>query len=291
MVMMISHWYASAIFALILLGTQRFLYKVSAEKQCNTAWTTCAFMGTVTVLSVIFLLIRPPVIPDVFLLLSLSLLNSVAFLTATVTHMEALKHLPAMLVYPVIRLNMVMVVLMSLYIFNERLSPFQILGVILAVAVMVLLTWQTDRKRSGSGSTRKGFTLVFAAFAAGTGASLTSKFAAMHLNSLAFMAVSYAVSTVASFGLRSRLAGGAGSGDVKTALSIGFVMGVINFAGFYLMLDALSTGPLSIIISLVGMHFVIAVILSTLIYKEKPTPIKALGVALTVVSVILLRLQ
>jgi drug/metabolite transporter (DMT)-like permease len=285
---MISHWYVSGIFALILLGTQRFLYKVSAEKQCNTAWTTCAFMGTVTVLSLVFLLIRPPVIPDVFLLLWLSLLNSVAFLVATMTHMEALKHLPVMLVYPAIRLNMVMVVLVSLYIFNERLSPYQILGVILAVAVMVLLTWQTDRKRSGSGSTRKGFALVFAAFAAGTGASLTSKFAAMHLNSLAFMAVSYAVSTVASFGLRSRLAGG---GDVKTALSIGFVMGVINFAGFYLMLDALSTGPLSIIVSLVGMHFVIAVILSTLIYKEKPTPLKTLGVALTVVSVILLWLQ
>lgn len=288
---MISHWYVSAIFALILLGTQRFLYKVSAEKQCNTAWTTCAFMGTVTVLSVIFLLIRPPAIPDIFLLLSLGVLNSIAFLSATITHMEALKHLPATVVYPAIRLNVVMVVLVSIYIFNERLSPFQILGVILAVSVILLLTRQTDRTRSASGSIRKGFVLVFAAFVAGTGASITSKFAAMHVNSLAFMAVSYAVSTAASFGLRSRLAVGAGGGDVKTALTIGFVMGVINFAGFYLMLNALSTGPLSIIVSLVGMHFVIAVILSMMIYKEKPTPLKTLGVALTVVSVILLRLQ
>ena len=161
---MISYWYVSAIFSLILLGTQRFLYKVSAEKQCNTAWTTCAFMGTVTVLSVIFLLIRPPAIPDVFLLLSLSILNSVAFLAATMTHMEALKHLPATVVYPVIRLNVVMVVLVSLYIFNERLSPFQILGVILAGAVILLLTRQTDRARSASGSLQKGFVLVFAAF-------------------------------------------------------------------------------------------------------------------------------
>jgi len=102
---MISHWYVSAIFSLILLGTQRFLYKVSAEKQCNTAWTTCAFM-----------------------------------------------------------------------------------------------------------------------------------------------AVSYAISTAASFGLRSRLAAVAGDGDVKTALTIGFAMGVINFAGFYMMLNALSTGPLSIVV-------------------------------------------
>jgi len=288
---MISHWYVSAIFSLILLGTQRFLYKVSAEKQCNTAWTTCAFMGTVTILSVFFLLIRLPAISDVFLLLLLSILNSVAFLTATMTHMEALKHLPATVVYPVIRLNVVMVVLVSLYIFNERLSPYQILGVILAVAVILMLTRQTDRTRSASGSIRKGFVLIFAAFIAGTGASITSKFAAMHVNSLAFMAVSYAVSTTASFGLRSRLAAGAGSGDVKTALTIGFAMGMINFAGFYLMLKALSTGPLSIIVSLVGMHFVIAVILSTVIYKEKLTPLKNLGVALTVVSVYLLRLQ
>ncbi len=59
-----SSWYIYAIFALILLGFQRFLYKVSAERKCNTAWTTFSFMATVAILSsTLFLLLGefPPV--------------------------------------------------------------------------------------------------------------------------------------------------------------------------------------------------------------------------------------
>ena len=76
----------------------------------------------------------------------------------------------------------------------------------------------------------------------------------------------------------------------KDALIIGFVMGLINFAGYYSFLKALSMGPFSIIASITGMHFVIAVILSALIYKEKLTPLRIIGISLTILSIILLRL-
>jgi uncharacterized membrane protein len=76
----------------------------------------------------------------------------------------------------------------------------------------------------------------------------------------------------------------------KDALIIGVIMGLINFAGYYSFLKALSTGPLSIIASITGMHFVISIILSALIYKEKLTLLRILGIFLTVLSIILLRL-
>jgi hypothetical protein len=46
-----TSWYPLAIAALILLGSQRFLYKVAAETGCNAAVTTFSFMGTVALLS------------------------------------------------------------------------------------------------------------------------------------------------------------------------------------------------------------------------------------------------
>jgi uncharacterized membrane protein len=76
----------------------------------------------------------------------------------------------------------------------------------------------------------------------------------------------------------------------KEALTIGFVMGLINFIGFYAFLKALSAGPLSIIISIVGMQFVIAVVLSAIIYKERMNFLRVLGILLTGVSILLLRL-
>ena len=66
-------------------------------------------------------------------------------------------------------------------------------------------------------------------------------------------------------------------------------MGLINLAGFYAFLSALSLGPLSIIVSITGMHFVIAVILSVIIYKEKLSARRILGIVLTVASVVFLR--
>ena len=50
-------WYGFAVLALLLLGAQRFLYKVSAERKCNTAWTTLSFMATVAVLSTILVFV------------------------------------------------------------------------------------------------------------------------------------------------------------------------------------------------------------------------------------------
>jgi uncharacterized membrane protein len=66
-------------------------------------------------------------------------------------------------------------------------------------------------------------------------------------------------------------------------------MGLLNFAGFYAFLSALAIGPLSIIVSIMGLHFIIPIILSTIIYSEKLTPLRILGVLLTTVSVIFLK--
>jgi uncharacterized membrane protein len=103
------------------------------------------------------------------------------------------------------------------------------------------------------------------------------------------MAVSYFIGTILSFGLRKNLETEETSKDNKDAVFIGLIMGLINLAGFYSFLMALSLGPLSIIVSITGMHFVIAVILSALIYKEQLTPSRILGVSLTIVSMIFLR--
>ena len=66
-------------------------------------------------------------------------------------------------------------------------------------------------------------------------------------------------------------------------------MGLLNFVGFYAFLSALAIGPLSIIVSIMGLHFVIPIILSTIIYSEKLTLIRIFGILLTIASVIFLR--
>lgn len=282
-------WYAFAIMALFFMGTQRFLYKVSAERKCNTAWTTFSFMGTVALLSsVLFLVLQGPV-PEVSFLVLIALVNSASFLVATLTHIESLKHIPSSVAYPIIRLNAVIVVLFSILYFKDRLSWYQGLGIFLAMAVMVILTRQFNDKKAPYRNVRRGLAFVFISLLAGAGASVSSKFAALHTDKMAFIALSYILATVASFAVRERFQTEEANSNHKDAVIIGVVMGLINLAGYYSFLKALSVGPLSLIVSITGMHFVIAVILSVLIYRERLTPSRVLGIALTIVSIVLMR--
>ncbi|MBN2126718.1 MAG: EamA family transporter [Deltaproteobacteria bacterium] len=282
-------WYPYAVTALLLMGTQRFLYKVSAERKCNSAWTTFSFMGTVSVLSSLFFFFGGGPVSEVLFLVGIALLNSLSFLAATLTHMEALKHLPSSIAYPLIRLNGVVVVVFSFLFFRDRISLIQGIGILLAMAVIVILTGAFEEGEQAHGNRRRGLLLASISVLAGAVASISSKFAAMYTDKLAYIAVSYIAATLCSFAIRNRMQTGEANRNHRDALVIGGVMGVINFGGYFAFLKALSIGPLSLIVSITGMHFVIAVVLAMLIYRERLTPMRILGIVLTGVSLILMR--
>ena len=283
-----ANWYVLSIVALVLMGMQRFLYKVSAERKCNTAWTTFSFMATVTVLSVFFFLSLKEPVSNVWMLVLTALINSASFVLGTITHIEALKHVPSSVVYPIIRLNMVVVVLFSIFFFDDQVSLHQGLGILFAIAVIVILT--RDAEEEGTfRSVRRGLFLVFVSLISGSVASISSKFAAIYSSKLGFMALSYFLGALFSAALIKQSGEKESRGKLKEAFLIGLLMGLINFVGFYTFLTALSVGPLSIIVSITGMHFVIAVLLSVIVYKEKLSRMRILGLCLTVVSIVFLR--
>ncbi len=286
---MFENWYALSMIALLLMGIQRFLYKVSAQRGCNSSWTTFTFMGTVTFLSAISLFISRETLSSLPFLVFIALVNSLSFTLATLTHMEALKHLPGSVAYPIIRLNAAVVVIFAVIFFHDRLSGYQIIGILIAVAAIATLARGPNGQNTARPTPQRGFALVSVCMLCGAVASISSKFAAMHTNKMAFMALSYFLGTLFSWAFRNRLVMEGGDGGHRDAVIIGVVMGLLNFAGFYAFLSALTIGPLSIIVSMVGLHFVIPIILCAIVYSEKLTPGRILGVLLTVVSVIFLR--
>jgi drug/metabolite transporter (DMT)-like permease len=285
-----ASWYALSVIALILMGTQRFLYKVSAERKCHTAWTTFSFMATVALLSSGAFVLSGEGLGDRKDLILIAAVNSASFVIGTLTHIEALKHIPTSVAYPIIRLNMVVVILFSILYFHDRITTYQVFGIGTAIGVIVILTREAEEGKELTGNIKRGLILVSISVASGAISSISSKFAAMYVNKLGFMALSYAMGMFFSVGMVKGLGGKEVKRGHGEAFLIGMAMGLINFVGFYLFLKALSLGPLSIIVSITGMHFVIAVILSVIIYGEKLNAPRILGIGLTVLSVILLRL-
>ena len=287
----VPDWYILSIVSLLLLGTQRFLYKVAAERNCSTTFTTAVFMGTVTLLSgtVFFCSGEEP--GNLSILLSLGLANSVSFALSTLAHMEALKRLPATVTFSLTRLSLVLVIIFSVVYFHEHLSAMQWLGVCLGLTVIVVLTRGERTGGLPKGASRTGLLYVALCIVCGAVAAISSKMAAVSTSKSAFMALSYLLGTGFSLVLERKKGEQRTAGLPKEAIIIGTVMGVLNFLGFYALLTALSMGPLAIIAPLTGMHFVIAIVLSVVIYHEKLTARRVAGIVLTLLTVVLLKMQ
>jgi len=247
-------------------------------------------MTTVTLLSAILFLVSNALLTNIPFLLFIACVNGIAFVLGTVTHIEALKYLPAGVAYPLIRLNAVIVIIFSIIFFNDRVSAYQVIGIVLALIVMVILSRQPEDQNLPTGNSRRGLILVAIALLSSAVASISCKFAAVHTNRLAFMAVSYFWGTLFSLGLTKRKMAEEADPDHTEALLLGFIMGLLNFLGFYSFLKALSLGALSLIVSITGLHFVIAIVLAVLIYKEALTPARVFGILLAIVAVVFLRI-
>jgi len=285
-------WYGLALVALVLYGFQNFLYKVSAEKKCNAAWVMVAFATTTGILGTVFFFLSGETVVDISLLFWISFIGSATFLISRISRMEALKNVSSSVVYPIGRLSTVLVVLFALFYFRESLSLFQAVGVGLAVVVLLLLTKQSHQERAKHPNFRLGIILAIAALFSAAGATIITKFAAISFeNFFAFIALSGIFTVIFAFGLTNKLQSGRENVNHRNAILIGCIAGLLNFIGFYVLLQALAIGPLSIIAAIHSMNFGIAILLAVLIYKEELTKRRLAGIGLTVLALILLRIS
>jgi len=284
------NWVFLTVVCFFLYGIQRFLYKVSAERNCNTAWTTLSFMGTVALMSTVLWFASDETLKNPAWLLALAAINSLTFFADTVVTIEALRYLPTTIVYPLTRMSAVLVIAFSILYFQDQLNGYQVIGILLAMCVIMTLTRFSGEEKQKSRSIRKGLLLIGLAVLTGSMAAVSSKFAALYTNQMAFIALTYFLSMLFSLGLRKPFENEGASRRHGEAMLIGILIGLVNFGAFFSLLQAMETGPLSIIIPVVGMNFVIANILAAVVYREKMTALKAAGILMTVFSLLLMKL-
>ncbi len=288
MVLTMASWYLFSIAALLLLGSQRFLYKVAAERGCNSVLTTTIFMATVTLLSTVTYASDATPINNPGSLLLWSLVNSTTFAAATIFNIEALKRLPASVTFPLTRLTMVLVILFSLSYFGDRLHTVQWLGMLSAFSVVGVLLSELRRKQMSS-QQLSGLWFVGANISCAALSSISCKFAAMQTDKAAFMALTYFLATIFSLLINLRWKKPAGTGKNKGALSLGLAMGILNFVGFYALLSAMEKGPLSAVVLITGMQFIIAIMLSVILYREQLSRPRVAAIILALVAVVLMK--
>jgi drug/metabolite transporter (DMT)-like permease len=278
--------------ALFAFGIQTFLYKVSAARKCNTAKTTLAFMITVSLLGFAFWIFTKQELGKINFLIIFAIINAIFFLATTVTRINALKYIPTSISYPIIRVSTIFVVAFSLFYFKDNLSYYQLVGIILAVLVVFIL-YKNDKEDKVK-NFKIGLALTFIAMITSALTTTAQKFASLYVNKLSYITLSYIINIFLVLILNKQIAGKVKNNSkksVKEAWLIGLFIGIFNFIGFFYVLKAYAIGPLSIVAPLHDMNFVIAIILAAIIYKEKLTKRRILGIVLSAISVILLSIS
>lgn len=282
-------WYLLSLAALLLLGGQRFLYKVAAERNCSSALTTAVFMATVSLLSAVVYFASATPSQPVATLIGLALLNSTAFALSTIAHIEALRQLPAAIVFPLTRLSLLVVVLVSVVGFDEQLGPLAWWGILLGFGVVVVLAPEARGTTRIEGNPRSGLLLILVCIASSALAAISSKLAADSVSLSGFMALSYLFGMLFSLGIEKRWRRSTVVGPLREAVLLGICMGLLNFLGFYAFLSALTSGPLAIIAMMTGMHFVVAIVLAVIFYQERLSARRVAALGLTLLAIVLLR--
>lgn len=289
------NWFFLSIIAALFWGFENFLYKTSAKRNYNSAKITAIFGITVTALSIILYFISSEKLINPQYLLLIGFLNAVAFFISLITRFEALKKVAISIFYPINRTgSLLLMVVFSYTLLHQTLTPIQIVGLVFAVTAIYLLSANKNSKES-HGLLKTGLILTFASTIFSALENLTLEYASDNVGTYAFTFLAYGFSVIFSYILGQfmrddQLKTNEKSNDRFGIYVIGSLIGVLNFVGLVLFIEALKTGPFSIVGAITNFSLLITLSLAIFIYKERPTVKHIFGIVLSFVALFLFKL-
>lgn len=274
------------------------MYKVAAENKCPSYRIVNISATTISITSLIIILITKSEFTDIKQILFFALINSAFFGLGSIVKIQSLKYISSSFAFPVTKLNAVFLIIYALIIFDEMPSFNQWLGIFLSLSMLayISLNIKNDKlKNSNQADNKKQIIgLLFALLAAfSTSISmLTGKFASTEVPKINYIFVSYSLVMIYTTFINRKMYK---KRHIDKSLKIkvlkyGVIIGILNFLGYFLVLNAFATGPLSLIQGISSNSFVIPIILSIIVYKEKFTYKNAIVLFLAILSIILIKI-
>ena len=284
-------WFALSLIALAGFGAQNFLYKISAVRELRTRTVTFYFVlfSTIVVWIAFVLQAEQPQISGLVLLYGV--IDAVSFYTTTLCRIEALKFIPAHLAFPLLRISTLIVAVVGVYVFGDPFSIQLVFGLLLMLLTAVLIGSERKADKATSLNYRLGLLLTVIAAVASASAHIVSKLAADNTQLLDYMATANTIVLLFAL-LETRVATGVHIGlPNKPELYIAGGLAAANLLAWYCYLLALRAGPLSAAALIVSLAFIIPIVLSAIVYRERLTARRLLAVILTVAIVLLLKMN
>lgn len=290
-------WFAFTIIYTVIYGVINFIYKIAAVHQCPSHRIVNMSAITVSISSLAIILISGKAYVDVKTILLFAAINSTFFALGSIVKIQSLKYIPTSFAFPITKLNAVFLILYALVLFNEQPNWNQWIGIFISLGMLAFISLSVKSNSNSRDNKKQHIAgILFALLAAfSTSISmLTGKYASTEVSKIHYIFISYTLVMIYTtiinrtiFRKKRKL----DKAMTKKIVLFGVSVGILNFAGYYLVLNAFETGPLSLIQGISSNSFIIPIILSLFVFKEKFNYKNAIVVALAIISVLLIKLE
>ena len=295
---MLNNWFIYTISATIIYGIINFIYKIAAVHKCPSHQIVNISATTISVLSLIIILLTKSEFLNFKQILLFAIINSAFFGLGSIVKIQSLKLIPSSFAFPITKLNAVFLIIYALIIFNDKPTWNQWIGIGISLSMLVFISLSIKKEnKTGSFDKKKqiiGLLLALLAAFSTSISMLTGKFASTEVPKLNYIFVSYSLVMIYTFIINKTIYRKKQIKNKKMnkkILIFGFAIGILNFSGYYLILSAFATGKLSLIQGISSNSFIIPIILSIIIFKEKFNYKNAIVLILAILSIILIKIK
>jgi drug/metabolite transporter (DMT)-like permease len=289
------NWFYIAIFATIIYGGINFMYKLAAVHKLASHKILNKSATTVSLLSLVLVLITKSPFTEIYQILFFAIINSTFFGLGTISKIQSLKYIPTSYAFPITKMNSVFLIIFGIFIFHDKPNVNQWIGIVISISILAYISFNIKTEKLEIKDKKQqniGFLLAILAALSTSISMLTGKFASSVVPKLNYIFISYTLVMIYTIIINKTYYKNAEISNKthknKTSL-FGVIIGILNFAGYYLVLNAFEKGPLSLIQGINSNSFIIPIILSIIIFKEKFTYKNAIVVIWSVASVLLIK--
>lgn len=281
-----EQWFIFALASALLAGLYSFTTRISAHLQHHSALVYVYSAISAAVLSGGYAILVRPDLSRIGLVFAIALLDAVAYLIVSVTRVDALKEIDSTIYFPIYKLTAsILAVPIGLLFFADVLTGTELIGIGVGLLAPILLFDQKEKLRQHNLS--KGLLLTMGSVVAVIVATIAAKFVTtLHLDVSLYTFFAFALGIPFALVL-FRLTNGR-IHKTRHVEWVGLLGGAFMFGNFYFFVRALS-GNLGTVFLINSFSTVVVVVLSVLAFREHMSLRKVGALAVTILSLVLLK--
>lgn len=287
------HWSNLMILSMVFLGMSMSLFKVpsinkNVQPELLTVWMSIFFL----VFGTILLINYSDLTHFTTLLVSVAILQGFVFSIRSLLQLKALHYSATNTLFTVTStLSLVVVIVFGLLFLGEKINTIQTLGLFLSLTALFFWSYKKGITLSEN---KTSFLLFVGVIATSASGNLLNKLGASFGDIFGYQFVYYIAALLSAVGLyyyKHKNIKSAVTEINKPTLLTAIGISITGFIGGLCLIQALVTGPVSIVQSINSQYILVTAFIGVIFFKEKLTKKKAILIFFILVAIVLLRLK